>query len=749
VSGKGLRIGAHDAAAWPGLVFSDRPGRGFALRLTIVRDGARAEGPDFEWLVHEVGPHAADGSYACIAFDTGLPFGRGAETPVLARRQRHAGLVLEWSRQGSGARARVRTGFEGILEIEAYLPWDFEGGYSTDGAGLLGRSADGSLGFAVAAVGSKASLRALTAGSRQASFRFAVTAESAVYVGAGLAADRELAHAAARDGLEPSAVDALLDAAAARYEAERVAVTGHWAGLAAAVTNNTHWMVLLQPESGRRYVPAGRRWIFPAPGGPDHWTIFEWDGFFGALQLALESPELASEALAAVLGTQYENGNVPNWRGRFAGTMDRSQPPVGSYVALKLFHLAGDQALLETAFPALERWSAWWRAPKGKAHRRDGNSSGLFEWGCDEDLVGQWTPPWETGTTGHARAAWESGQDDLPCWEEARFVAETGTFDLESVDLNSLLVLDDECLAAIAAVLGHTDKAAFYTARAESHRRLVNERLWCEEEGLYLDRSWDGRFFLRPAASHFYPLLAGIPGPERAARLVRVLCDPDRFWGEWVVPTVGRDDRAFPEQQYWRGSIWPPTNYLVTHGLRRYGLDEIAGELAAKSVALFLRNWRRYQVCRENFDTRTGEGTTQRHQSWGPLLALLGLEEFVDVTPWEGLRLGSLAPPPESTLRRLRRAGHQWEVTLDPKALHVKMDGRPLLRTNGPVVLGNVVAEAGRLTARTNAAQPVTITMAGDGAWTFEVDGATTSAGRAAVDLPAGRHELRARAEPA
>jgi neutral trehalase len=747
VSGEPLRIGAYDAAAWAGLVFSDRPGRGFGLRLAIERDGGRAEGADFEWLVHEVGPNAPDGAYARMAFDTGLPVGRGAETPILARRQRHADLVFEWTRRGASVAARIRAGFVGALEVETYLPWDFDGLFSTDGAALLGRSGDRGAGFALQAVARDAALRALKAGAPRAALRFEVGPDSVVYLVAALAAAREEAHAAAREGLEPAAIDAALAAAADSYEAKRAAVDGHWEGLAAAITNNLHWMVLLQPEKAGRYVPAGRRWIFPAPEGRDHWTIFEWDGFFAALQLAVESPELAKEALGAVLATQYENGNVPNWRSRFSGTKDRSQPPVGSFTALKLFHLTGDLSILETAFPFLERWSAWWRAPRGKAPRRDGNASGLFEWGSDPELATEGPArPGEPDETAHARAAWESGQDDLPCWEQARLVPETGTFDLESVDLNALLVLDDECLGAIAAALGLPERASFYAARAESHRRLVNERLWCEEEGLYLDRRWNGRFLHRPAASHFYPLLAGIPGPERAARLVKALRDPARFWGEWVLPTVGRDDPAFADQQLWRGSIWPPTNYLVAHGLRRYGCDELAGELASKSVALFLRNWRRYQVCRENFDSRTGEGSAQRHQGWGPLLCLLGLEEFVDVSLWDGLRLGSLAPPPESTVRRLRRGGHEWEVTLDPRALYVTMDARPLLRTSGPVVLRNVEAGPGLLAARTHAPQPVTITMAGEGLWAFEVDGAAVGGARAAVDLPPGRHALRAKA---
>jgi hypothetical protein len=150
-------------------------------------------------------------------------------------------------------------------------------------------------------------------------------------------------------------------------------------------------------------------------------------------------------------------------------------------------------------------------------------------------------------------------------------------------------------------------------------------------------------------------------------------------------------------------------NYLVYQGLKRYAFDEVAGELATRSVALFLRSWREYQLCRENYDSRTGEGGGQRYQSWGPLFALIGLEEFLDVTPWAGLTVGSLTPPGETTLRRIRALGRSWTVAMGPQGLRVDADDRTLLASDAPVVLRNLVVGEGSISFQSNASTFVRI----------------------------------------
>jgi len=492
----------------------------------------------------------------------------------------------------------------------------------------------------------------------------------------------------------------ILQAASQAYEASRTITEGGWRGLSDSITNNIHWMVCLQPEIGRRYAPAGRRWVFPAPGGRrEHWTIFCWDAFLNALELGLESEALARETLEAVLATQFENGCIPNWRGRFWGPRDRSQPPIGSFCVLKHYLRFGDRALLERAFPVLEAWTAWWTADKGGKPRRDGNANGLCEWGSDADLVGDTPAPWERGVNGLQRAKWESGQDDLPNWDDAGWNEATGTMMLDAVDLNSYRVLDHECVGIIAWELGLADRGAFHVRQAQTIRDAMNTHLWDEATGVYRDRHWDGRVSPRLAASTFLPLLAGVPSPAQAARMVSVLTDPAKFWGEHVIPTISRDDPAFADQQYWRGTIWPPMNYLIYQGLRRYRFDAEAAELARRSVALFLGDWHEHRLCRENFDSRTGAGGGHRYQSWGPLFALIGVEEFLDVSPWDGLRIGSASVSAQTTLRRLRACGHEWTITLAPTGLRVEMDGSVAFTSDRPVVLRNAQVVDGRLKA--------------------------------------------------
>jgi hypothetical protein len=526
-----------------------------------------------------------------------------------------------------------------------------------------------------------------------------------------------------------------LQSAEAAYTTRRVSAEGAWAELPDSLTNNLHWMVALQPETGRRYVPAGRRWIFPRPGGGrDHWTTFAWDAFFNALELAVESPDLARQTIETVLATQYENGCIPNWRGRYFGTKDRSQPPIGSFCVWKIAQRAtggAQRGILEASFPALERWHGWWTAEVRGRPRRDGNANGLCEWGSDPDQRRESPAPWENTATGHQLAAWESGQDDLPNWDEAPWNAGTGTMELDAVDLNSYLALDAECLGLIAAELGDQGKARAYAARAAGIRDAMNAVLWDEARGLYLDRHWDGRRSPRVAASNFLPLLAGVPDADRARRMLDTLLDPARFWGPAVIPTISRDDPAFGQQQYWRGTIWPPTNYLIGQGLRRYRFDDAAAALAARSVDLFLGAWRTYRLCRENYDSRTGQGGAARYQSWGPLFALLGLEEFADLTPWDGLRMGSLAPAGTTTLRRLQLAGRRWDVRLGPDGLSVRVDGAHLFTSDAPVVARHVALERKAMRAEITATRSTALrTSAGI---------TVVEPGTSPVTLPLGR----------
>ena len=623
-----MHVGALEARRWAGLVFAAGPGEGIGLRLVFTTpDGERRDLEDWYWMVSRVGPHAPDGCYARMEFDL-------AAEPSPASRPGESTLILEWSRREDAVALRAVARAPGRVEVVGDDPWGWK--TTWEEASDCWRAALGSVEIAAAF--------APREGERVAAVVAWEPGEGQSGSAAALGRARRLL----------SGLNDWIDDARADWDRRRPRGSGAAEGLVEAVTDNLMWTVLLQPETGRLYAPAGRRWIFPKPvdgtprestPDPDDWTVFGWDSFFNALALATASGPLAWDALLAGIESRYPNGNVPNWKSRLGGTPDRSQPPVGSFTALKLHLACPDADALAAAWPGLRAWNDWWVADKGGRPRREGLTPGLFARGSDTALVPERgrLPEWEVGASGHQRAAWESGQDDLPLWDDVEWDPRRETLAMSAVDLCSYRALDLECLSRIARILGDPAEAA----RLESERRrlvaAMNRVLWSEDAGLYLDEL-PGGHSPRVAASNFLPLIAGVPSARQARRMVDVLRDPARFWGKWVLPTISRDDPAFDDQQYWRGSIWPPMNYLVLQGLRRYGFDELASELAWKGALMFLADRRRTGFCRENFDARTGRGRGRRFQSWGPLFALGAIEEFVDACPWRGLRIGSGLP---------------------------------------------------------------------------------------------------------
>jgi glycogen debranching enzyme len=150
---------------------------------------------------------------------------------------------------------------------------------------------------------------------------------------------------------------------------------------------------------------------------------------------------------------------------------------------------------------------------------------------------------------------------------------------------------------------------------------------------MFLNKNLDtGDFSTRLSPTNFYPLLAKAATPRQAARMVNEhLLNPQEFWGEWVIPSIARSDPAFRDQDYWRGRIWGPMNYLVYLGLLNYDQPAVRKQLAQKSLALFNQEWRLNGHVHENYNAITGTGddvgSSDRFYHWG---ALLGLIDYVE-----------------------------------------------------------------------------------------------------------------------
>jgi neutral trehalase len=157
--------------------------------------------------------------------------------------------------------------------------------------------------------------------------------------------------------------------------------------------------------------------------------------------------------------------------------------------------------------------------------------------------------------------------------------------------------------------------------------------MWDENLGIFLNKDLHtGHSNTRLSPTNFYPMLAKVAMPEQAKTMIaRHLMNPDEFWGQWVIPSIARNDTAFKDQNYWRGRIWGPTNYLVYLGLLNYEDSAARKDFAERSYELFLKEWRENGHVHENYNAISGSGddvsSSDRFYHWG---ALLGYVEYLE-----------------------------------------------------------------------------------------------------------------------
>ena len=266
----------------------------------------------------------------------------------------------------------------------------------------------------------------------------------------------------------------------------------------------------------------------------------------------------------------------------------------------------------------------------------DANHNGLSEW---------MSAPHTGMDNQHERAGW---------WLD-RFS--------EDVDLNCYLVREFQAFAQIAALMGKTELSAHYTAQSSHLAERIRALCWNEADGSFYDHNarsgeplmsrhagWASTLNGHPieqirvkGISAFMVLWVGVATPHQAQRLVyEHLFNPLEFWSPHPIPALTRSERWYTRDHLpadlgcnWRAKTWIPTNYMVYHGLRRYGYTQLASLLADATHRTVLPN-RLVQRTgnREYYDAETGTGE--------------GLDPF-----WGWSLLGHFMPYEESTPKTL------------------------------------------------------------------------------------------------
>ncbi|MCH5351542.1 MAG: hypothetical protein J1F39_06220 [Clostridiales bacterium] len=297
-------------------------------------------------------------------------------------------------------------------------------------------------------------------------------------------------------------------------------------------------------------------------------------------------------------------------------------------------------------------------------------------------------------------------------WSDSPLKEKHNPASMYSLDLSSLKLLAFDILERIASLFGLAERKKYAKAKVEMIR-AINTTFWNEEEGIYMNRYTMGQWATSVGATSFYPLIAGaVDSRERLSLIVNKLTDPKYFWGDCVIPTISMDNKEFgkrskpdnngkrtPPYLEYRGSIVPYVNFIVYHGLKRYGLDELAAVVAQKSASLWAANES------DNFESysmylpKLRRAHNEKYLSAnGNMLALIGLQDLIDIEYFRpdlksAITFGTFASG-NNTLTNYRLLDHTYSIEVNDDGTALDMDDKNIfIGDGGKFVVRNFILD--------------------------------------------------------
>ncbi|MFN6562067.1 MAG: trehalase family glycosidase [Nostoc sp. ChiSLP01] len=372
-------------------------------------------------------------------------------------------------------------------------------------------------------------------------------------------------------------------------------------------------------EHGLLYLPGP----YVVPGGRFN-EMYGWDSYFILLGLLHDGElELAQSQVDQLLYQVQHYGTILNANRTYM--LSRSQPPVLSMMVMELFEHTHDKEWLKSTIPLLEQFYYYWVVPphlnpatglsrfyafgEGPApevlfSERDENGKSHY------DRVKEYYQTFEIEDY-DVSLYYDRENDELTrlFYKGDRTMRESG-FDITNrfgpfsadilhyapVCLNSLLYQMELDLAKIQEIFGNLELAQQWRERADNRRERINQYLWDEEQGLYLDYHFQSEQRRRyEFATTFYPLWLGIASPSQAKRLVENLSLFEAPGGIFTSTRVTGNQWDAPFG-------WAPLTLIAVQGLHRYGYHTEGDRIANKFLAMVVKEFGRHNTLVEKYD---------------------------------------------------------------------------------------------------------------------------------------------------
>lgn len=384
-------------------------------------------------------------------------------------------------------------------------------------------------------------------------------------------------------------------------------------------------------------LPLQRPYI--VPGGRFR-EIYYWDSYFTALGLVdSKNIDIAEYMLFNFIDLQTQYECIPN--GNRAYYLSRSQPPILGLLTELVLHSKSDKKdFIKKCIDGIEKEYLYWM--KGKSslntdnteHKRvvlmpdgsilnrywdENNTPRPESYKEDIELYESLSINDKNNFYRNIRAACESGWDFSSRWlDDSHSLASIKTTRIIPVDLNCLLYKNECLLRDYYNQLNELAKSNRYAVLAKQREKAINDYMWSEEAGFYLDFDLDNH-----STSQVESLAGVLPLFVKLASSTRAKIISQKVEKKFL-KSGGLITTSTHSQQQWDApNGWAPLQWFAVQGLINYDDNNLATNIMERwthTVKTYFEQtgklMEKYNVCEQTLAAKGGEYDVQEGFGW-------------------------------------------------------------------------------------------------------------------------------------